>query len=92
MRNQIPAYDIDDQARRERLPMVLEAYTQQFKKDFRLFLELRAKELVPGGRMVVSLAGRRSHEIASKSIRPWEALYEILHVMASEVHCFTFLG
>lgn len=84
MRNQIPAYDIDDQARRERLPMVLEAYTQQFKKDFRLFLELRAKELVPGGRMVVSLAGRRSHEIASKSIRPWEALYEILHVMASE--------
>lgn len=72
--------------------MVLDAYAQQFKKDFRLFLELRAKELVPGGQMVVSLGGRHSNDIASKSIRPCEALYEILHVMASEVHSFTSLA
>ncbi|XP_037418426.1 salicylate carboxymethyltransferase-like [Triticum dicoccoides] len=52
-RNQIPAYYINVHARREKLPMVLEAYAQQFRKDFRHFLELRAKELVPGGQMVV---------------------------------------
>lgn len=72
--------------------MVLDAYAQQFKKEFRLFLELRAKELVPGGQMVVSLGGRHSNDIASKSIRPCEALYEILHVMDSEVHSFTSLA
>ncbi|KQK11430.1 inactive anthranilate O-methyltransferase 1 [Brachypodium distachyon] len=83
-RNRIPAYDVDEHARRERLPVVLDAYAQQFKKEFRLFLELRAKELVPGGQMVVSLGGRHSNDIASKSIRPCEALYEILHVMDSE--------
>uniref|UniRef100_A0A452XMB0 Jasmonate O-methyltransferase n=1 Tax=Aegilops tauschii subsp. strangulata TaxID=200361 RepID=A0A452XMB0_AEGTS len=54
-RNHIPVYDIDEHARRERLPMVHEAYAQQFRKDFSLYLELRAKELVSGGRMVISL-------------------------------------
>uniref|UniRef100_A0A453GJG0 Jasmonate O-methyltransferase n=1 Tax=Aegilops tauschii subsp. strangulata TaxID=200361 RepID=A0A453GJG0_AEGTS len=54
-RNRIPAFDIDEHARREMLPMVREAYEKQFRKDFKLFLELRAKELVSGGRMVISL-------------------------------------
>ncbi|KAF7025199.1 hypothetical protein CFC21_037423 [Triticum aestivum] len=83
-RNWIPAYDIDEHARSERLPMVLEAYAQQFRKDFTLFLELRAKELVPGGRMVVSLAGRRSDDRASKFSHVWEVFAQILSVMASE--------
>ncbi|VAH84783.1 unnamed protein product [Triticum turgidum subsp. durum] len=56
-RNQIPAYDIDEHTRLERHPMVIEAYAQQFRKDFRSFLKFRAKELIPGGRMVVSLVG-----------------------------------
>lgn len=59
--NQIHAHDMDEHARRERLPMVREAYARLFRKDFMLFLELRAKELVPGGRMVVSLVGRPSN-------------------------------
>ena len=46
--------------------MVLEAYAKQYRKDFTLFLELRAKELVSGGRMIVSLVGRRSDAIATK--------------------------
>ncbi|XP_047058913.1 probable jasmonic acid carboxyl methyltransferase 2 [Lolium rigidum] len=82
--NQISAYGMDAYARRESLPMVLEAYGQQFRKDFTLFLELRAKELVPGGRMVVSLPGRRSDELASKFSHIWEAIAQILRVMASE--------
>ncbi|EMS61628.1 Caffeine synthase 1 [Triticum urartu] len=82
--NQIPAYDMDEHARCERLPIVREAYAQQFRKDFMLFLELRAKELVPGGRMVVSLVGRPSNVKASKFFHLWETLVQILSVMALE--------
>ncbi|VAI31787.1 unnamed protein product [Triticum turgidum subsp. durum] len=82
--NQIPAYDMDEHARRERLPMVREAYARQFRKHFILFLELRAKELVPGGRMVVSLVGRPSNVKASKFFHLWETLVQILSVMALE--------
>lgn len=83
-RNRIPAYDIDEHVRRERRTMVLGAYARQFGKDFTLFLELRAKELVPGGRMVVSLAGRRSEEPASKYTHAWESVAQILSEMASK--------
>uniref|UniRef100_A0ACD5XHK5 Uncharacterized protein n=1 Tax=Avena sativa TaxID=4498 RepID=A0ACD5XHK5_AVESA len=84
VRNQIPAYDIDEHARHERLPMVLEAYAQQFKKDFTHFLALRAKELVSGGRMVVSLIGRPSYVISSKFFHLWEIIAQILSVMTLE--------
>uniref|UniRef100_A0ACD5WJU6 Uncharacterized protein n=1 Tax=Avena sativa TaxID=4498 RepID=A0ACD5WJU6_AVESA len=83
-RNQIPAYDIDEHARRERLPIVLEAYAQQFREDFTLFLQLRAKELVSGGRMVLSLIGRPSYIIDSEFFHLWEIVAQILSVMASE--------
>ncbi|KAM3354366.1 hypothetical protein ACQJBY_025189 [Aegilops geniculata] len=83
-RNRIPAFDIDERARREMLPMVREAYEQQFRKDFKLFLELRAKELVSGGRMVISLVGTRSDVIASKfSLFPG-IVAQILSVMVAE--------
>ncbi|KAM0853167.1 hypothetical protein ACQ4PT_051260 [Festuca glaucescens] len=84
MSNKISAYGMDEHARRESLPMVLGTYAQQFRKDFTLSLELRAKELVPGGRMVVSLPGRRSDDLASKFSHIWEVLAQILRVMASE--------
>lgn len=83
-RNQIPAYDIDEHTRLERHPMVIEAYAQQFRKDFTRFLELRAKELIPGGRMVVSLVGRDSRVIAPKFSHMWEFITQILSVMVSE--------
>ena len=86
MRNQIPAYDIDEHARNERLPMVHEAYAQQFRRDFTHFLQLRAKELAPQGQMVFSLLGRHSDIIASKFFHVWEIITEILSVMALEVH------
>lgn len=82
--NQIPAYDIDENVRRERLPMVTGAYARQFRKDFTLFLQLRAKELVPEGRMVVSLPGRRSDEPVNESSLVWGTAVQILGAMASE--------
>ncbi|VAH67332.1 unnamed protein product [Triticum turgidum subsp. durum] len=84
MRNWIPAYDVDEHARSERLPMVLEAYAQQFRKDFTNFLELRAKELVSKGRMVVSLVGRRSDVTATKFSYLSRTIYQILSVMVLE--------
>ncbi|CAM0878946.1 unnamed protein product [Alopecurus aequalis] len=83
-RNHIPAYDIDEHARRERLPMTHEAYAQQFKNDFTNFLKLRARELLSGGRMVISFTGRHSGGIASKLFHIWEPIVQILSVMALE--------
>ncbi|XP_044346408.1 salicylate/benzoate carboxyl methyltransferase-like [Triticum aestivum] len=85
-RNQIPAYDIDEHTRLERHPMVIEAYAQQFRKDFRSFLKFRAKELIPGGRIVVSLVGDflDSGVIAPKFSHMWEFIAQILSVMVSE--------
>nr|XP_020155196.1 probable jasmonic acid carboxyl methyltransferase 2 [Aegilops tauschii subsp. strangulata] len=82
--NKIPAYDIDEHARLERLPIVFEAYEQQFRKDFTLFLKLRAKEQVPGGRMVISLPGRRSDQLASELCHLRETLARILRIMVIE--------
>ncbi|XP_037410233.1 anthranilate O-methyltransferase 1-like [Triticum dicoccoides] len=81
---QIPAYDIDENVRHERLPVVAGAYTRQFRKDFTLFLKLRGKELVPDSRMVVSLAGRRSDELVTEITHVWGTTAQILGVMASE--------
>uniref|UniRef100_A0A453GJJ5 Jasmonate O-methyltransferase n=1 Tax=Aegilops tauschii subsp. strangulata TaxID=200361 RepID=A0A453GJJ5_AEGTS len=64
--NQIPAYDIDEHVRHERLAVVAGAYARQFRKDFTLLLQLRAKELAPEGRMVVSIPGRRCDELINE--------------------------
>ncbi|KAE8795428.1 Jasmonate O-methyltransferase [Hordeum vulgare] len=83
-RNLIPAYDIDEHERHERLPIVLGAYTEQFRKDFTLFLELRAKELVSGGRIIISLLGRCSNVLDKKFPYLLEIVSQILCVMVSE--------
>ncbi|KAM3280478.1 hypothetical protein ACQJBY_047331 [Aegilops geniculata] len=82
--SKIPAYDIDEHIRLQRRPMVIEAYAQQFRKDFTRFLELRAKELIPGGRMVVSLAGRDSDVITPKFSHLWEFIAQNLSIMVLE--------
>ena len=89
-RNLIPAYDMDKDARRQRHRLVLEAYAEQFRKDFTNFLKLRAKELVSKGRMVVSLVGRRSDVTAITFSYLSRTIYQILSVMVSEVYFFIY--
>ncbi|CAJ2635633.1 unnamed protein product [Trifolium pratense] len=45
---------------------VLEAYYKQFQRDFSIFLNCRAEELVEGGRMVLTCLGRKSDDPSSK--------------------------
>ncbi|KHN00521.1 Salicylate O-methyltransferase [Glycine soja] len=42
------------------------AYYEQFQKDFSVFLKCRAEEIVEGGRMVLTVMGRRSGDPSSK--------------------------
>ncbi|TVU11530.1 hypothetical protein EJB05_45122, partial [Eragrostis curvula] len=78
-RNKIPLYYSDEGLTRARRPMLVQAYGRQFRKDFSNFLNLRAKELVPGGQMVVSMLATR----ASQCIQPWDILGLPLNDMAS---------
>jgi jasmonate O-methyltransferase len=83
----IPLYDEDEDLRQTRRPLVIKAYREQYRKDFNLFLKLRAQELVPGGRMVVSMLGSR----ACQCIAPWDIIVIPLNDMASRVRKFNFL-
>ncbi|XP_026393595.1 salicylate carboxymethyltransferase-like [Papaver somniferum] len=47
-------------------PSVVEAYLEQFNTDFMVFLKCRSVELVDGGRMVLTLSGRRNSDPTSK--------------------------
>ncbi|RWW83773.1 hypothetical protein BHE74_00007705 [Ensete ventricosum] len=66
---------------------VAEAYLMQFRRDFSLFLKCRAKEIVAGGHMVLTLMGRtRGSEPSSPEYSyMWELLGEALMDMASQV-------
>ncbi|KAJ9559996.1 hypothetical protein OSB04_005156 [Centaurea solstitialis] len=64
---------------------VVEAYQQQFHKDFSLFLGCRAKEVIAKGRMVLSFMGRQSPDpCADEACYQWELLAYALMSMATE--------
>ncbi|XP_071724901.1 S-adenosyl-L-methionine:benzoic acid/salicylic acid carboxyl methyltransferase 2-like [Rutidosis leptorrhynchoides] len=66
-------------------PNVLKAYYEQFQRDFTTFLECRSKELVVGGRMVLTLLGRRSSNPADKECcYIWELMALALNEMVDE--------
>ncbi|KAI6692294.1 hypothetical protein NL676_020004 [Syzygium grande] len=66
-------------------PKVLRAYYEQFQRDFSTFLECRGQELVVGGRMILTLLGRRSDDPSSKECcYIWELLAIALNEMVSE--------
>lgn len=41
---------------------VVKAYYEQFQRDLSIFLKCRAKELVEGGRIVLTMVGRRNED------------------------------
>ncbi|KAI9111263.1 hypothetical protein K1719_017675 [Acacia pycnantha] len=64
---------------------VCNSYYHQFQKDFSLFLKCRARELVEGGRMVLTLQGRSNSGTSSnESYYAWELLVEALNDMVLE--------
>lgn len=64
---------------------VVEAYYEQFQKDFSLFLKCRAVELVEGGCMVLTLQGRKSDDPLTKDcFYIWRLLARALNDMVSE--------
>ncbi|KAI3448995.1 hypothetical protein Pfo_005660, partial [Paulownia fortunei] len=42
------------------------AYAKQYQRDFSTFLSLRAKEMIPGGRMVLTFIGRSVEDPSCK--------------------------
>ncbi|KAI5647604.1 hypothetical protein M9H77_33609 [Catharanthus roseus] len=61
---------------------VVKAYLKQFQRDFSTFLKCRAEELVPGGAMVLTLLGRRSHDHSSKESG---YIYELLSMAINQL-------
>lgn len=61
-------------------PEISQAYYAQFKSDFTLFLRSRAKEMVPNGRMILTLQGNKQI-----SDHPgWSVMDSALQSMVSE--------
>ncbi|CAI9108645.1 OLC1v1008304C1 [Oldenlandia corymbosa var. corymbosa] len=64
---------------------VIKAYVKQFEKDFSSFLSCRSEEIVTGGRMVLTLLGRKNENPCSKEgYYHWELLAMALREMVSE--------
>ncbi|XP_022681446.1 jasmonate O-methyltransferase-like [Setaria italica] len=77
-------YDAHEQLWQKTRPTVLDAYARQFRKDFFLFLDSSATEMVPGGRMILSLTATQSPDPGSESTeQTWELIARILDDMAS---------
>ncbi|KAK4490674.1 hypothetical protein RD792_001365 [Penstemon davidsonii] len=64
---------------------VLNAYYEQFKRDFWEFLKCRSQEIVGGGKMVLTFLGRKSEDASSKECcYIWELLALALKEMLSQ--------
>ncbi|KAI3669577.1 hypothetical protein L6452_40823 [Arctium lappa] len=64
---------------------VIRAYREQFQTDFLTFLKCRAEEMVNGGRMVLTILGRRNDDPCSKECTyVWDLLAIALNDMVYE--------
>ncbi|MQL82421.1 hypothetical protein Taro_014875 [Colocasia esculenta] len=70
----------------ERSPsVVVHAYSTQFRKDFSDFLKCRSEEMVVGGRMVLTIVGRRALDpTRDESHFHWYIIGQLLMDMAEE--------
>ncbi|PIN16623.1 Salicylate carboxymethyltransferase [Handroanthus impetiginosus] len=64
---------------------VINAYYEQFQRDFSTFLKCRSEEVVEGGRMVLTILGRKSENASAKECcYIWELLALSLKEMVSQ--------
>lgn len=70
---------------------VINAYYDQFQTDFSTFLKCRSEEVVSGGKMVLTILGRKTEEVSTKECcYVWELLALSLKEMVSQVYIFTY--
>ncbi|KAF2910357.1 hypothetical protein DAI22_11g094600 [Oryza sativa Japonica Group] len=67
-------------------PSVAKLYQNQFEKDFSRFLQMRCMEIVPGGRMVLTVAGRKSKDVfnAGGTTTIFDLLSQGLRILVAE--------
>ncbi|KAL6642526.1 hypothetical protein ACP70R_020707 [Stipagrostis hirtigluma subsp. patula] len=67
-------------------PNVVTLFREQFENDFKLFLMLRYRELVYGGRMVLTLLGRKSEDMLTHGevSSMWELLAQALQSLVQK--------
>nr|CAB3447595.1 unnamed protein product [Digitaria exilis] len=67
-------------------PSVVELYQKQFQEDFSLFLQLRHKELVSNGQMVLIFLGRKNEDVlrGEASYYIWGLLARALQSLVKE--------
>uniref|UniRef100_J3N7A1 SAM dependent carboxyl methyltransferase n=1 Tax=Oryza brachyantha TaxID=4533 RepID=J3N7A1_ORYBR len=67
-------------------PAVARLYQDQFEKDFSRFLHMRCREIVAGGRMVLTLVGRKREDVfdAGRTTKIFELLSQGLRTLVSE--------
>ncbi|KAK9283861.1 hypothetical protein L1049_012115 [Liquidambar formosana] len=66
-------------------PEVRKAYLAQFQEDFNLFLSCRSEEMVPNGRAVLILHGRKFADPSSKEgCYTWEIIAEAISHLVSQ--------
>ncbi|KAM0902195.1 hypothetical protein ACQ4PT_019480 [Festuca glaucescens] len=62
-------------------PAVIKLFQEQFRKDFELFLTLRSRELVSGGRMLLTFLGQKSEEMLMHG-----EVSSVLELVAKSLH------
>ncbi|XP_058097328.1 S-adenosyl-L-methionine:benzoic acid/salicylic acid carboxyl methyltransferase 2-like [Magnolia sinica] len=66
-------------------PAVIKAYWEQYESDFSLFLKLRSEEVRSGGRMVLTIIGRKSPDPSKgECCHLWKLLAQALMSMVSQ--------
>ncbi|KAG0467973.1 hypothetical protein HPP92_017301 [Vanilla planifolia] len=68
----------------ESSPRSWKMYLEQYKSDFSRFLKLRSKELFFGGRMILTLLGRRKPSTCGELTHLWRLLSDALRDMVDE--------